>query len=283
MGIKQMENTLSDIFIATDPDADRMALVALHRGKPFIFNGNQIACLCLEYLCRMLKNNNRMPPNAAVVTTIVSTDLISRICQENGLPCFEVLTGFKYIGELIHKWEVDRSHHFLFGAEESYGYLIGTHSRDKDAIVMSCLIAEIALLMKVEGRTLVDFLTDIFKTYGLFYEKQRTVEFPPGKTGIDTIEQMMQTLRQKPPQSLLNQEVIQFKDYLNGIDNLPKSNVLLFRLKDNSKIVVRPSGTEPKLKLYAGIHEPQFTTLDSGLKTCDEKIEKLLNAVQALF
>ena len=271
MGVKQLQDTLSDILIATDPDADRMAVVVLHKDKPYSLNGNQIACLCLEYICHTLKTQGRLPANGAAVTTIVSTDLLGVIAKDYGIACFEVLTGFKYIGELIHKWEQDKSHKFLFGAEESYGFLTGTHSRDKDAVVASCLIAEIALLMKVEGRTLVDYLEEIYKKHGLYVERQRVKEFPPGHEGMEKIQQTMEKLRKEHPQEINGQKVEVFEDYKKGLHGLPPSNVLLFRLSDKSKVVVRPSGTEPKLKIYAGVRDTE------------EKIQKLLDAVEKLF
>ena len=279
MGVKQMQDTLSDILIATDPDADRTAVVVLHKDKPYTLNGNQIACLCLEYICQTLKQQDRLPENGAAITTIVSTDLLSVIAKEYGIACFELLTGFKYIGELIHKWEQDHSHQFLFGAEESYGFLMGTHSRDKDAIVSSCLIAEIALLMKVEGRTLVDFLEEIYKKHGIYLERQRVIEFPPGHEGMEKMQQMMEKLRKENPKQIGDQSVDTLEDYKTSLHGLPPSNVLLFRLSDKSKVVVRPSGTEPKLKIYAGVQEP----FEKGMPFCEDKIQKLLDAVEQLF
>jgi phosphomannomutase len=279
MGIQQMQNTLSDLLIATDPDADRMAVACLHHEKPFTFNGNQIACMCLEYICRTLK----LPKNGAAITTIVSTDLFCRIAKEYGLSCFETLTGFKYIGEWIHKWEEDKSHAFIFGAEESYGFLFGTHSRDKDAVIMSCLVAEIALLMKVEGRTLVDFLEEIYKRYGFYLERQKVLSFPPGQEGMEKMEQMMQTLRARHPTSLQGDEVLQVEDYQKGIHGLPPSDVLLYRLKGGGKIVVRPSGTEPKIKIYGSIHSPTFSSLEKEGAQAETTLQGLLDATAALF
>lgn len=268
MGIKQLQDTLSDLFIATDPDADRMAVVVLHRDKPHILTGNQIAVLLLEYICRAVD----LPKNGAVVTTIVSTDLISVIAKSHNLTCFEVLTGFKYIGELIHKWEKDHSHTFLFGAEESYGYLMGTHSRDKDAMIAACLIAEVALLMKVEGRTLIDLLDEIYKKHGLYYEGQKVLEFAPGQKGMKEMQDIMDSLRKNSPK-----DATTIEDYKEGLNGLPPSNVLLYRFPDKSKIVIRPSGTEPKLKIYGAVYEPSYTTLSEGMATCEQKLEKLFN------
>ncbi len=283
MGLKQLQDTNGDLLIATDPDADRAAIAILHRNKPYLFNGNQTAAICLEYLCQTLTLQNRLPPNGAAITTIVSTDLIRDIATHYNLAFFTVLTGFKYIGALIDKWIHDRSHTFLFGAEESYGYLIGTHSLDKDAVVMSCLIAEVALLMKAEGRTLFDFLCDIYKKYGFYLERQRVLSFPPGQKGIDAINTLMDKVRSHPPQAILNSPVVDYKDYSEGLDGLPPSNVLAFHLENKSKIHIRPSGTEPKLKIYASIFNPSFTSYEANTKDAEEQLKALFNAIEALF
>jgi len=283
MGIKQLQDTQSDILIATDPDADRMAVTVLHHDKPYILSGNQIAILCLEYICSTLTNQNRLPTNGAAITTIVSTDLLPLIAAHYNITCPLVLTGFKYIGELIHKWEQDNSHSFLFGAEESYGYLMGTHSRDKDAVVASCLIAEIALLMKVEGRTLIDYLMDIYKKYGLYYEGQKVLEFPPGHEGMEKITQIMDTLRTKHPTEIMGQKVTLAEDYKPGLHGLPPSNVLLYRLEDGSRLIARPSGTEPKLKIYGSVKAPLPSNYDNALNTCTEKLEHLFTAFEKLI
>jgi len=295
MGVEQMQNTASDLLIATDPDADRIAIATMHEESPYYFNGNQIAAICLEYLCEMLSQQEKLKNNHAVISTIVTTDLLKVICDAHHLPYFSVLTGFKYIGEMIDRWQKGGNpYEFLFGAEESYGYLIGTHSLDKDAIVSGCLIAEIALLMKVEGRTLVDFLKQIYKKYGFFWERQKTIDFAPGLEGMKTMEEMMEHLRHSPPSQIGVFDVEIIEDYelsqrhhLRSDEksplNLPVSNVLLFRFSDQSKLVVRPSGTEPKLKIYAGCYLPQFTNLAESEKACNEKIDLLLEGLAPLL
>ena len=210
--------TSSDILLANDPDADRMGVVAMHHGKPVILNGNEVAAVCTEYLCRVLSEQKKMPSNGAFVTTIVSTELIHEIAAAHHTTCFEVLTGFKYIGEKIHQWETSKpSYHFLFGAEESYGYLIGTHARDKDAIVCSCLLAEIALHAKTQGKTLIDLLNDIYKKYGVFREKQASHNFKPDKEDMDKMQTMMVRLRQHPPREIAGSKVVILEDYQSGI------------------------------------------------------------------
>ncbi len=278
LGLEQLVSSGSDILLATDPDADRVAVATMHHGKAYVLNGNEIASICVAYICEELIAQKKMPQNGAVVTTIVSTDMVAAICKNYGCACVEVLTGFKYIGECIHKWELSKEYTFLFGAEESYGYLIGTHSRDKDAVVSACLLAEIALFMKAEGRTLLDFLYDLYKKYGIFREKQLTIDFPKEK-----MDAAMQKLRAHPPKAVLHQKVKVLEDYQKGVHHLPKSNVLLFRLEDGSKLVVRPSGTEPKIKIYAGVQLKSFSSLQEGITQCDQKLDLLLKAMHDLF
>ncbi|MES2345903.1 MAG: phospho-sugar mutase [Chlamydiota bacterium] len=275
MGIDLLVQTNSDLLIANDPDADRMGIVVMHHNTPIILTGNQIATLCVHYLSETLTSQNAMPLKGAFITTIVSTELQKIIASHYKKPCFEVLTGFKYIGEKIHLWELgkDGAYEFLFGAEESYGFLRGTHARDKDATISSCLISEIALSAKSKGKTLVDVLNEIYKQFGLFKEKQLSVNFDPGKEGMEKMLQVMNTLRKNPPQSILEKKVIQFTDYEKGNDGLPPSDVLLFRLSDKSKLIIRPSGTEPKIKIYAEVQ---------GESATDEYLDTLLLNVKKL-
>lgn len=272
LGLEQMERTHSDILLATDPDADRLAVALMHKGKPHILTGNQIAAICAEYLCSTLTVQKKLTPYHAIITTIVSTELLRAIANRYKIAYFEVLTGFKYIGALIHQWETQHApYHFLFGAEESYGYLTGTYTRDKDSIIASCLVSEIALLMKAEGRTLVDYLNDIFKTYGYFLEGQRTLDFPPGEEGLKARKEHMAALRKSPHKNIAGVSVKSLTDYQKDVTGLPKSDVLQFRLADESKITVRPSGTEPKIKIYAEVR-------GKNLDECQKKLDNLLCA-----
>ncbi len=209
LGIEHLEKTQSDIVLATDPDADRIGVVIKHQGKPVLINGNEMAAICVDYLCEVLTQLKTMPPKGAFVTTIVSTELQKKIAKAYQKACFEVLTGFKYIGEKIHLWETSKDgYQFIFGAEESYGYLLGTHARDKDAIITSCLIAEIALYDKLQGRTLLDRLTKIYKKYGVFREKQMSINFNPGKEGMDQMAAVMKRLRSNPPKEIAGRSVV---------------------------------------------------------------------------
>jgi phosphomannomutase len=273
LGLEQLERSGSALLLATDPDADRLAVAVMHKGKPYLLNGNQTAAICVEYLCRTLTTQGKLFPTSAIITTIVSTQMLELIAAHYKIAYFEVLTGFKYIGALIHQWEEgNEPYRFLFGAEESYGYLLGTYARDKDAMIIACLVCEIALLMKAEGCTLVDFLQEIFQKYGTFLERQKTIDFTSDEAGIEKCREQMVALRQIPPQTIAGQKVRQQIDYLQGRGTLPKSDVLQFILEDQSKVTVRPSGTEPKLKIYAGV-------CGQTIEECEQKIGAILCAL----
>lgn len=239
LGIRDLIERKADIFLATDPDADRLGVVVNHHGKAHLLTGNQTAVLCVNYLCQI-----KLPENAAFVTTIVTTPLFETIVKDYGYTNFNVLTGFKYIGEKIHQFEQTGEHTFIFGAEESYGYLYGTHSRDKDSQASAALVCEIAAKAKATGHTLVDLLNDIYNKYGLHHEGQKALKFPPSKESMKKMEKIMQNLRKNPPV-----EAISITDYLQDT-NLPKSDVLSYTFADGSKVLIRPSGTEPKIKIY---------------------------------
>ncbi|MGE0832149.1 MAG: phospho-sugar mutase [Simkaniaceae bacterium] len=281
LGIEKLEKEKGDLFIATDPDADRIGLVVMHKGSPVILNGNQIASLCIYYLCKTLTMQEKMPENGAFVTTIVTTELFSLIASSFKKPCFEVLTGFKYIGEKIHEWELNHKQTFLFGAEESLGFLYGTHARDKDATITACLLAEMAVQQKKEGKTLIDLLNEIYAQFGPFQEKQLSVSFDGGKEGVEKMQKRMETLRTNPPNELCGQKVVAIEDYLLSEKRdlisgektpltLPHSDVLVFRLADQSKFVIRPSGTEPKIKIYGLARSNDTSSLDKCLKSLKE-------------
>lgn len=293
LGIEHLEKTESDIVLASDPDADRIGVVVRHEGKSVLINGNEVAAICVDFLCEILPKLGKMPPQGAFVTTIVTTELLKKIAHTHQVDCFEVLTGFKYIGEKIHLWETSgQKHQFLFGAEESYGYLLGTHARDKDAIIAACLLAEIALYAKMSGKTLVDRLQQIYKKYGIFREKQLSINFNPGVAGMEQMAAMMRRLRSSPPQTIGGQAVTCIEDYeaktrlfvdskkTEKLD-LPKSDVLLFRLADQTRLVIRPSGTEPKIKIYGCVTSPSFTTLENGIKECDNRLDLFLQSLKA--
>ena len=272
-GLSLLTASSADLLLATDPDADRLGVAVFHKGAPVVLTGNEIASICTEYLCEVHKEIQ----NPAIVTTIVSTDLIRAICKAHKIPCFDVLTGFKYIGEKIHLWEQDPlSPSFLFGAEESYGYLYGTHSRDKDGIVSCCLLAEIALHYKRQGKTLIDFLHELYQKYGVYQESSCSIDFAPGKEGVEAISNLMGHLRANLPLSLCDLKVVHTEDYLQTEKTkLPKSDVLLFKLEDGSKFIIRPSGTEPKLKIYISIHSSALLDIQEAIALSEAKLQML--------
>ena len=280
-GTEDLVKTGNDLLIATDPDADRLGVVVRHHDKPVALTGNEQAAIAAYFICETLHRQKKMPPKGALITTIVTTELLKKIADAYQVKCFEVLTGFKYIGEKIHEWEQKPGgYNFLFGAEESYGYLMGTYARDKDAMIAGCLFAEIAFKMKEQGKTLVDLLHDIYRKFGVYLEKQFSLTFEEGKKGLDTIQHLMEGLRKNPPASLAGQKVVLSEDFLKGTpEKLPRSDVLLYRLEDQSKIIIRPSGTEPKLKVYLSTHT-SVDSIEKGLTLCKKRLEILIDALK---
>lgn len=280
LGTEALIQTHSDLLIANDPDADRMGVVVMHQGVATPLNGNEAAAICVDYLCEVLTTQGKVPKKGAFVTTIVTTELLKTIAAHYKIPCVEVLTGFKYIGEKMRLWETKSpGYTFIFGAEESYGCLLGTYARDKDAIIGSCLFAEIALYAKMQGQTLIDRLHLIYKKYGLYREKQLSLNFNPGKEGMDQMKTLMTRLRKSPPKTIGDQKVVSIQDYEMATD-LPKSNVLKFTLADQSALIIRPSGTEPKIKIYGSVSEKNFSSVAAGIATCDQKLDTLLTRLK---
>ena len=259
-GVQMMEKVKGDLLIATDPDGDRMRVAVRTGDKITLLNGNQIACLLLHHI---LSHLSSLPKNSVVIKTVVTTDLFRKIAEDFGIECVDVLTGFKYIGELIHQYE-DGSKSFIFGGEESYGTLLGTSVRDKDGVMASLLIAEAALAAHLEGKTLLDRLEELYQAHGYYAEGIRSVTYPESKEGREKMGKIMNLLRTEPPREIQHIEVIEIEDYLKkkktdlktGIETpltLPTSDMLIFRLKSGAKLVIRPSGTEPKIKIYGEV------------------------------
>lgn len=248
----------ADLIIGTDPDCDRVgALVRDSQGNFQALNGNQTGVILLEYILSSID----IPKNGAVVKTIVSTYLANAICKHYGVTVMDVLTGFKFIGEKIKEFEKTKSHVFLFGFEESYGYLSGTYTRDKDAVVASLLIAEAAAYYRTKGKSLLDVLDDIYQTYGAYQESLKAVTME-GMAGLEKIKSITRSLRENSPKEMNGVKITAKEDYLERVRTtedgttpitLPKSDVLRFELEDGSSFAVRPSGTEPKIKIYFAV------------------------------
>lgn len=220
-GIHDLLQFNSDLLIATDPDADRIGVVCRHRSDAIPLSGNEQAALAAYFICDTLARQHKLPPQGALITTLVTTELLKKIAAAYNVACIEVLTGFKYIGEKIHAWEQSHDYIFLFGAEESYGYLIGTAARDKDGIVSGCLFAEIAYKLQQRGKTLIDLLHEIYERFGIFREKQFSLNFDEGKKGLDAIQSLMHHLRAHFPQTIANLKVVATQDFLKAGQNLP--------------------------------------------------------------
>ncbi len=263
LGLQLCDKVHPDLMLATDPDADRMGTAIPHKGSYQLLNGNEIGILLIDWLCHMKRAANEDIARKVCVSTIVSSDMPDALTQEYGFEMRRVLTGFKYLGEqidfLVRAGEEDR---FLLGYEESYGYLVGTHVRDKDAIVASMLTCEMASWYAARGKDLVEAMEALYQRYGYYLNKILTVSLP-GESGIEKMQQIMDGLRSEPMSSISGLEVLGFSDYLtgvampcvgglqkDGVQTLPMSNVLEYRLQGDNKLIIRPSGTEPKIKLY---------------------------------
>ncbi len=256
----------ADLIIGTDPDCDRMGLVVRNSAGDFVtLSGNQTGAILLNYIIKSRKAQGKFPTDAFAVKTIVSTTLVDRICEKEGVHLFSVLTGFKFIGEKINEMAAEGNHSFLFGFEESYGYLAGTYARDKDGVVASLLAAEAAAFYAERNMTLWDALQELFAEYGV--HKESTVNlYMQGVDGLKKMQQTMNDFRTVPEKTIGGLKVLSVKDYLDGIDGLPRSNVLSYALEDGSKVLIRPSGTEPKIKIYTLTSAPTAEKAEEKVK-----------------
>lgn len=254
------------ICIANDPDGDRMGLAVLDNdGKWFFPNGNQIGILFAEYILNHKKN---IPENGTMITTVVSTPLLDTIVKKNGKKSLRVLTGFKYIGEKIRQFEnKELDGTFLFGFEEAIGYLIGTHVRDKDAVVASMIIAEMATTFENNGSSIYNEIMKIYEKYGWRLEITVPVT-KKGKDGLEEIQKIMKSMRAKNHTEIAGIKVKEYRDYQKGIEGLPKADVIQMVLEDETYLTVRPSGTEPKIKFYISV-------VDSDRKVAENKLTKM--------
>jgi len=259
----------ADIIFGTDPDSDRLGVVVrLDDGTYNVLNGNQIGALLCEFILRTRKNNGTLPKDGAVVKSIVSTEMIRAITSYYGIETIDVLTGFKFIGEKIKEFEAEgKFDKYVFGFEESHGYLKGSYCRDKDAVVASMLITELAADLKAQGKTLYDGLIDLYEKYGYYLENVQTKTLA-GIEGLAQIKSIMKKFREEG----VPFDVEKVLDYSMGIDGLPKSDVLKYFLKDGSLITVRPSGTEPKIKFYFGVCGKTQAEADTKIKNMIDKV-----------
>lgn len=273
MALDQAKRANADLVIGTDPDCDRVGVGVLHNGEYTLLTGNQTGALLVDFYLKFKKQS--LNPKSTLVKTIVTNDLGAEIARKNGLNVVETLTGFKYIGDQITKYEKTGENEFLIGYEESYGYLVGTYARDKDAVIASMLICEMAAYYKKNKMTLVDALNVLYSEYG-FYLDALDSFILKGKDGASRIKNIMSYFRANKATVFPN--ITDVKDYSTGIGDLPKSNVLKFFLKGGSWIAVRPSGTEPKLKMYYSVRGIDSSTCERSL----QNIRTIINGIMGM-
>ena len=277
LGLQYCDRVHPDILIGTDPDCDRCGTaVPDGRGGYRLISGNEMGVILLDFICRSRITNGTMPENPVAVTTIVSTDMVTAVAQKYGVELRRVLTGFKYIGEQIALLEQGgHPERYIFGFEESYGYLSGTHARDKDAVNAVLLICEAAAWYAKQGMTLGDAIDSLYKEFGCYFNSQKSFTFA-GEAGMEQMAAIMRTLRQDPPKALAGLSVEAFVDYEQPGTGLPQANVLEFRLAGGDKVIIRPSGTEPKIKAYLSACKPSADEAKAQLDALAEAATALL-------
>jgi len=288
LALKKGKEVDADLILATDPDADRVGIAVKNlKGEFVLFNGNQTATFLIYYLLTSWKEKGMLTGKEYLVKTIVTTEILPLMAEKFNVEIYDVLTGFKYIADIIAKNEGEKT--FIGGGEESYGYLMGEFIRDKDAIMSCALIAEAAAWAKSKGKSVFEMLIEIYKEFGLFYERLISIT-KKGKSGADEIEQIMTRFRKNPPAEINGSKLVCIKDYLTqkSLDiktgkekpiELPKSNVLQFILADDSILSIRPSGTEPKIKIYAGTRDEfdNVADFEKTVKKLDDRITAMLD------
>lgn len=273
LGIELAKEKNADIVLGTDPDCDRVGVAVKHNGEYVLLTGNQTGALLVNFVLTMKKDS--LNSKSTLVKTIVTSELGANIGRSFGLQVEETLTGFKYIGDKINKFEASGEQEFVIGYEESYGYLVGTHARDKDGVVSSMLVCEMASWYKNQGKTLVDGLNEIYDKYGYYLDFLDSFVLK-GKDGADKIQNLMVEFRNKGKELLPDiKEIVDFKD---GIRDLPKENVLKYIFNDGSWMAVRPSGTEPKIKVYYSIVDPDKSNAKARLENIRQTISSIINA-----
>ena len=279
LALENAEKNGADLLLATDPDCDRVGIAVLHDGEYRLMSGNEVGVLLTEYILSCRKANGTLPDRPVVIKSFVTTEMVARVAAKYGGETHSLLTGFKYIGELITKLEKNgEADRFTVGMEESYGYLSGIHARDKDAVVASMLITEMAAYYKNMGKTLVDVMNELYSEHGMYFNKLLNFSFE-GASGMQMMRELMDSLRENSPKEIACMPVLCISDYKKSetvcvatgekskID-LPESNVLKFSLTNGNEVIVRPSGTEPKIKIYI-----------TSVETTREKASALADAI----
>lgn len=284
--IDMAKESCADLILGTDPDCDRVGVVVKNSCDDYtVLTGNQTGALLTYYMLSQLKETGNMPENPAVIKTVVTTELSRKICEDFGVELVDVLTGFKYIGEKIKEFEEESGKNFIFGFEESYGYLAGTFVRDKDGVVACSLICEMAAYYKSRGMSLYDGIVELYEKYGYYKEDLASITLK-GIEGSQRIKEIMEDLRSNPPKSVSGLNVVKVKDYVERVSKdlasgkteeiqLPKSNVIQLILEDESIVTARPSGTEPKIKFY-------FATVGESLEDAEGKLRGIREEIVEL-
>lgn len=276
LGLKLAEQVHADLVLATDPDADRLGVYVLNQetGEYLPLNGNMSGCLIGEYILSQKKNQGNLPKDGAFIRSIVTSNMTDAIANHYGVNLIKVLTGFKYIGQKMLQFEEKGGGTYLFGMEESYGCLPGTYARDKDAVAATMILCEAAAYYKMQGKTLWDAMISMYETYGYYMDHVVSVTME-GKEGLERIQSIMESLRKNPPAEVADFAVTETVDYMEET-GLPKANVLIYQLEGDAWAAVRPSGTEPKIKLYLGVKGSSF---EDG----KEKLARLMKGAEALL
>lgn len=278
MALEMAEDSDPDLIIGTDPDCDRMGLVVKDDSGEYVgLTGNQVGVLMADYLLGQMKEAGTLPDNGVIIKTIVTTEMVRRVAADYGIEVIDVLTGFKFIGEKIKEFKASGKKSFIFGFEESYGYLAGTYARDKDAVIASALVATMALYYRDKGLSIYQKLRELMDRYGYYREDLAAIHLE-GKEGQEKIKKTLAKLREEKPDNISGNKVIIYKDILEGKSydyrdgteeeiELPESNVLQYWLEDESILTIRPSGTEPKLKIYFAVRGETEKEAAEKLKT----------------
>ena len=281
IAIDMAKESNADLIIGTDPDCDRVGIVVRdNNGEYVVLNGNQTGAIIVNYLFSKMNEAGNIPEKPVVIKTIVTSELGAAIAEHYGAEVVNTLTGFKFIGEKIHEYEDFGSvvKNFVIGYEESYGYLVGTHARDKDAVVASLILSEAALCYKLKGMSLYDALMEIYAQFGYYKEALKSITLK-GIDGVEKIAEIMKSFRNDDIDSIAGVKVDRKLDYKEGIDGLPKADVLKFVLEDKSWIAIRPSGTEPKIKFYFGVCGNNEVESDKKIELLMKYIEEKIDTI----